>query len=63
MATALGLAGSALLNGVTDDVVRQANNYSAQHVAVTCWAFAKLEIAPRPSLMQVSPGSCSTLSC
>ena len=48
------VAGCALLNGVTDDVVRQANNYSAQHVAVTCWAFAKLEITPRPNLMQVN---------
>ena len=57
------IAGSALLNGVTADVVRQANNYSAQHVAVTCWAFAKLEITPRSSLMQVSllSGSSSTV--
>ena len=47
------LPGSALLDGVTDDMVRQANNYSAQHVAVTCWAFTKLEISPRPSLIQV----------
>lgn len=35
--------------------MRQTNNYSAQHVAVTCWAFAKLEISPRPGLMQVNP--------
>ena len=53
-------AGSALLSGVTDDVVRQVNDYSAQHVAVTMWAFAKLDTTPRPQLMQVchmQPGS------
>ena len=46
-------AGSALLSGVTDDVVRRVNDYSAQHIAVTSWAFAKLETSPRPALMQV----------
>jgi len=42
-----------LLSGVTDDVVRRVNDYSAQHIAVTTWAFAKLETSPRTSLMQV----------
>lgn len=46
-------AGSALLSGVTDDVARRVNDYSAQHIAVTSWAFAKLETSPRPALMQV----------
>lgn len=51
----LNYAGSALLDGVTDDVVRQANNYSAQQVAVTCWALAKLNISPLPNFSQVHP--------
>lgn len=46
-------AGTALLSGVIDDVVQRVNDYSAQHVAVTMWAFAKLDTTPCPDLMQV----------
>jgi len=49
----IGCCTCSLLIGVTDDVVRRVNDYSAQHVAVTMWAFAKLDTTPRPELMQV----------
>ena len=48
------IAGSVLLSGVEDDVVRRVNDYSAQHIALTTWAFAKLEASSRPALMQVT---------
>ena len=45
-------AGSALMTAVADDLVQRANDYSAQHLAATLWAFAKLETIARPGMIQ-----------
>ena len=48
------LAGAALLSGITDDVVSRVHDYSAQHMAVTIWAFAKLGATSCQTILQVS---------
>ena len=45
-------AGCALMTAVADDLVQRSNDYSAQHLAATLWAFAKLETIARPGMIQ-----------
>ena len=47
--------GSQLLDAVSKDVHRRLDDFSPQHIAVTLWAFGKLEASPGAVLLQVSP--------
>lgn len=46
--------GTQLLDAVSKDVYRRLDDFSPQHIAVTLWAFGKLEASPGAVLLQVS---------
>ena len=46
--------GTQLLDAVSKDVFRRLDDFSPQHIAVTLWAFGKLEASPGAVLLQVS---------
>lgn len=45
--------GTQLLDAVSKDVYRRLDDFSPQHIAVTLWAFGKLEASPGAVLLQV----------
>lgn len=51
--------GSQLLDAVSKDVFRRLDDFSPQHIAVTLWAFGKLEASPGAVLLQV----CLSVTC
>ena len=50
--------GSQLLDAVSKDVFRRLDDFSPQHIAVTLWAFGKLEASPGAVLLQVCLSVC-----
>ncbi len=50
--------GSQLLDAVSKDVFRRLDDFSPQHIAVTLWAFGKLEASPGAVLLQVTLSVC-----
>ena len=50
--------GQQLLDAVSKDVYRRLDDFCPQHIAVTLWAFGKLEASPGAVLLQVSFWLC-----